>query len=276
MVWIGAIAIAIAFLFIGANIGFRLANDRAKQIMFRHDNGRAADRASFLLTISRELANQMVWKDPDSFVDFYKQLHAEISGYKSWKPDALRRKHDELAKKYPQFQDFDVIGVRRYVLTCGDNMLGEVECAEAFGDITRFIGILHATDEHWIAYRATSDEELKHLSKYAQRIKDTKFKLRLERAMEDYYLYSSVAQSREPTLDNGRYLISPIQHFAENRYGIHLKDTNEDGVYSFFVHDDGDIAYSYNRSDPSFESTEWLDVDSGVFEYFGGSERPTR
>jgi len=56
-----------------------------------------------------------------------------------------------------------------------------------------------------------------------------------------------------------RYIgVFRLQSYADVRCGIHLKQTNEYGVYSFFVHDDGKISTSYNRSDPSFGNEEAL------------------
>jgi hypothetical protein len=50
-----------------------------------------------------------------------------------------------------------------------------------------------------------------------------------------------------------RYIgVFRLQSHADVRYGIHLKDTNEYGVYSFFVHDDSKTSTNYSRSDASF------------------------
>jgi hypothetical protein len=45
---------------------------------------------------------------------------------------------------------------------------------------------------------------------------------------------------------------------SDVRYGIHLKQTDEYGVYSFFVHDDGKISSRYARSDATFENETGL------------------
>ena len=36
-----------------------------------------------------------------------------------------------------------------------------------------------------------------------------------------------------------------LPSYADIRYGIHLKQTDEYGVYSFFVHDDGKVSSRY-------------------------------
>ena len=50
------------------------------------------------------------------------------------------------------------------------------------------------------------------------------------------------------------------------RYGIHIKSTNEFGIYSFFVFDDGRIHHSHYRSDPLFQLEQPLDVIPAIFE----------
>ena len=209
-------------------------------------------------------------------MSLYQSLNAETQAYKSWKPEALQQKYDEISKKYPQYSSFDVLGVRRYVLypeACAAFEDGEL--AEHFSDITRFVAILNATDEHWKTFKATDEKELKHLHEYVN-VKDTKLKLRLQRAIQDHSLWRSAGQDRLEVFENRSYSVRYVHHFAENRYGVHLKDTNEYGLYSFFVHDDpkpnGDvhISYSYYRSDPSFEKEGYLHVNDAALEYFGG------
>jgi hypothetical protein len=49
-----------------------------------------------------------------------------------------------------------------------------------------------------------------------------------------------------------------LPSYADVRYGIHLKQTDEYGVYSFFVHDDGKVSSRYARSDATFENETGL------------------
>ena len=126
-----------------------------------------------------------------------------------------------------------------------------------FADITRFDGVLCALDPDWKWFHATSDDDLAHLITYVQMIKDAKFRLRLERAIDDFYLWRSARDetpgARDDTFDYGDTTVRRIDHFAENRYGVHFKDTNECGLYSFFVFDDGRISHYYYRCDHTFQ-----------------------
>jgi 3-hydroxy-3-methylglutaryl CoA synthase len=55
-----------------------------------------------------------------------------------------------------------------------------------------------------------------------------------------------------------------VPHFAEKRYGIHLKDTNEFGLYGYFVSDDGRIYDGYYQSDQTFQQERYLNVLNDV------------
>ena len=111
----------------------------------------------------------------------------------------------------------------------------------------------------------TSKEELVHLSQYVRRIEDTKLTLRLKQAMDDHQIRHLEAHDSHK-FENGFYSIEYLSHFAENRYGIHLKRTHEFGIYSSYVFDDGRISHRFYRSDPSFQLEQRLEALHGVLE----------
>jgi hypothetical protein len=139
----------------------------------------------------REIANILVWQDPSRYINLYQTLHAEVSAYRAWKPAALQAKFDELCKRYPNYENFDPFGTWPHVLYA-DARSGksDEELEEMFADATRFQAILCATHPYWEWFDATSDRGLDHLTDYVAQIKDTKFRLRLERAISDYSIMS--------------------------------------------------------------------------------------
>jgi hypothetical protein len=207
-------------------------------------------------------------------VNLYKTLHAEVSGYKDWKPDALQAKHDELSARYPNYEDFDVFGTRLHVLYADVHSWHSEALDEMFADITRFQAILCATKRRWDWFEAASGGELQHLTEYVKRIKDTKFQLRLERAISDFYVWRHFKDETtddrmevaNAVFDYGNINVRRVEHFAENRYGVHFKDTNEFALYCFFMFDDGRTSYSYYRTDSAFDNEQRLDVLRGVLE----------
>jgi hypothetical protein len=97
-----------------------------------------------------------------------------------------------------------------------------------------------AIDENWRrSWPATSNEELTHLRQYVLRIKDTRLKIAVEHAMERYYEFKrnirkpdSFISSKDNVLwDTPQFTIFALPHFAETRYGVHIKKFDEWAIY---------------------------------------------
>ena len=141
------------------------------------------------------------------------------------------------------------------------------ELEEHYCDLVMFAALSVIADKAWNAagqtfVRTTSDQELAHLAEYVQRIEDTKLWLRIEQAV----VYSRLAQREEvKTLNNDHCAIVKLPHFAEIRYGVHLKRTNEFGIYSSF-YDEGQFLDSFYRTDPTFKMEEPLHPLTAILE----------
>src|SRR6516225_7332327 len=59
---------------------------------------------------------------------------------------------------------------------------------------------------------------------------------------------------KDPIYETNVFAAHYVHHFAENRYGFHFKDTDEFGLYGFFLADNGKMYQHYYRSDQSFEA----------------------
>jgi len=250
---IGIVALVGGFVF-----GSRLAAKEIAPALTRVANTQAIDRANFLQSLRRELANVLVWRNPQRYLQLYRNIHAEMSSLESYRPEEVRKQLMDLCKKYPNYNDFDVIGTREYVLYAdGLSMMDDAELEGCYRDLVMFAGLSTLIDEAWkdaasnMFVHTTSDRELAHLTEYVQRIEDTKLRLRIERAMDD----NALARKNDGgNLNSDFYTIVDLSHFAEKRYGVHLKRTNEFCIYSFFVFDDGRINHGFYRSDPNFQT----------------------
>jgi hypothetical protein len=276
---IGLIVVGVVLFFVfnlGAKTGFGVAKDTRNFASRDVRTAQAHDRNNLLNTYRREIANMLVWSDPDRYLEFYRTLHVEVSTYGGWKLDALQAKHDELAKQFPQYEDFDGFGTRLHVLYADTWGGWSDDLAARFADITRFQALACAT--YWKDSAAwfggpTSDSDIDHLSsRYIERIKDTKLRLRIERAIDDYHVWCEGkggtphwdSPIEEQTFAYRNIAVRPIESFGDSRYGIHFKDTNEYGIYGFFMFDDGRTHHSYYRSDAAFQNERRLDPLGGV------------
>lgn len=260
------IFVGLAALVGGFVLGSKLSAKAVAPALTQVSNTQAIDRANFLQTLRRELANVMVWRNPQRYLQLYRQLNSEVSSLRSWRPEEVRKRLAELASKYPYYSDFDSVATREYVLYAdGVSMLGDDEMEERYRDLVMFAALSSIDDAGWkdAFVHTTDNKELAHLTKYVQRIEDTKLRLRIERAMDD----NAMARREDArNLNNDCYSIVDLPHFAENSYGVHLKRTNEFGIYSFFVFDDGRIHYIYYRSDPTFAQEQELNPLHAVLE----------
>lgn len=265
-----AIVIGIVALIVGFVFGWKSGAKAVVPLLSQVSNTQAIDRANFLQTLRRELANILVWRSPQRYLQLYSELHVEVKSLRSWRPEEVRKRLAELCKKYPNYSDFDAIATREYVLYAdGVSMLDDAEIEARYRDLVMFGALSALADETWkdaagkMFVHTTSNEELTHLAEYVHRIEDTKLKLRIEQAM-DHNAWARRDDARN--LDNDFYAIIDLPHIAENRYGVHLKRTNEFGIYSFFVFDDGRISYSFYRSDPTFQQKRLLNPLTSVLE----------
>lgn len=260
-----AVIIAIIALIGGFLLGLLFGAKSVMSDLSEVKRTQAIDRANYLQTLRRELANILIWRDPGRYLQLYKQLHTEVTSLASWQPEEVRKRLEELWERYPNFSDFDVLGTREYVLYAeGVSSVNDDELEARYKDLVIFASLSTIAVKAWkdakYFVHTTSEQELAHLSKYVGRIEDTKLRLRLERAMECRTSHSYEA------FENDFYSIRYLHHFAEDRYGIHLKYTNEFGIYSSYVFDDGRVSHRFYRSDSAFQLEQSLDPLHRVLE----------
>jgi hypothetical protein len=265
-------------LVLGFYIGNRATRSSVKQGMLGFVRGRAEDRHAYLSTLSRELANYMIWHDPDRYHRLYVSLLKEATLLAELSKENMQKRYDEIAARYPQYRDFDVIGTRPYVLYPDGLSWKTIEDIEqAYRDIVHFQLILIASDENWKHFICISGEEEQHLAEYVQRVKDTKLRIDIEQAMTEFRAWNK-SNSYTP-YESQRYTVQKISHFAENRYGIFVKPSHEYAIYGFFVADDTlpdsspKTYYSHYRSDSSFQNETHLHRLEEVRNWFCGAPK---
>ena len=143
------VALLVAFV-LGFYIGNRATKSSTKHHMLAFVRGRAEDRHAYLSTLDRELANYMIWHDPDRYHRLYSSLHKEAALLSGLSKENMQKRYDEIAAKYPQYRDFDAIGTRPYVLYPDGLSWKTIEDIEqVYRDVIHFQTILISSDEHW-------------------------------------------------------------------------------------------------------------------------------
>jgi hypothetical protein len=257
---------------LGLWAGDKAAKSVAQKVLREVLRSQAHDRMNYLNTLRRELANYLIWHDPDRYFTLYRLIHAETSAIKDFDQAKCLEKRMKLCRKYENYNDFDLIQTCDYVLysdVFSDRDVEQIE--EYYKDIYLLQAYNITCDKDaWRFFTLTSDEELKHLKRYVQRIKDTKLRLAIERAVEERRIWElgqgsfDLERFESEDFESNEFIVRRLSHYAENRFGVRVKKTNEYGIYGSFVNDNGKTYQSYYRSDSSFDKEEYLDCLHGT------------
>lgn len=217
------------------------------------------DRWLMLSTLRREIANYLIQRDPEGFVRLYEKAHSYAENAQKFTPEHKNAELKVITDKFPQYEEFDLIGTWEYVLyTKALETHSDEEIEEHWSLIVRFQALKKATDPEWRHSSPTSETQLEKIRAYALRVKDTKFKDRIDQAYRDCNFFRSgrevMPKDDMLEFENEEVSICYIPHFAEIRRGFFFKDTAEYGMYSSFVFDDGKTHRSYYRCEPGFEN----------------------
>lgn len=263
MFWVWLICAALVGIGGGVFLGFRGATLLMQPGIMERNRNIAGDRNFALSVLRRELANWMFRRDPNRYRRAYKAAHEATAAIAAADRAEKRRQLAKLAEQYPFYTDFDLVGTRDYVLyadALGTNSYDDIE--RHYTDIIRFQALQAAVDENWPGTGATSDKELEHLDSYTLRVKDTLFRARMEEALREFNAYRRAkGDSAGPDMyETAVLVVRSVAHFAEVRYGIHFKDTDEFGLYGVFFADDRDKpSTGFYRSNASFTEETILD-----------------
>ena len=257
--------VGLVALVVGVFLGSKLVGFVASPVVKDLQKTQAIDRASYLFTLRRELANILIWRDPQRYVKLYQELCSEFNSFKSWRLEEINKRLSDLSKEYPFYADFDTIGSKEYVLYPDAVSWNSYEKLESnYRDIATFVALSLISNTSWqdarfpIDFNFTDEyvpDKLEHLLEYVERIEDTKLIMRIDQAMDAYY---TMRDKETGMLDNDFFAVKMIYRSRpDNLYGIHIKRTNDFAIYSIFEHE-GRTSESRFRSDSTFEKEDLL------------------
>jgi hypothetical protein len=263
--------VGLVALVVGLFLGAKLIAKGSLPGILEMQKSQAIDRANYLFTLRRELANILIWRDSQRYAKLYQELCSEFKSFKSWRLEEINKRLSELSKKYEFYNDFDIIGSKEYVLY-SDNWHNYEELESRYRDIATFVALSLTANKSWMNAQYQIDfefikefepDEHNHLLEYVEQIEDTKLIIRIEQAMDAYY-----TMFRESGfLDNDFLTVRPISSLTpDNRYSIHIKRTNEFAIYSVFHYDEGGTRKEYYRSDSTFEKEIYLHSNGSLLD----------
>src|SRR5579884_196516 len=256
MDWLLLIRIGIAGITAGSLLGFRFAARSAEPTLQGLRRHLAQDRNRALTLLRRELANWLIRHDTDGYVGVYRDAHRVVAAIKMMSRDAQRRELSQITKKYPFYEDFDMLQTREWVLyedalskDCWEDVVNQ------YTTLIRFQALQASLNPDWADFQLISETELVHLEEYVEQLKDTQFKDRMKAAMRQFRAWEKGRSSykNNGVYETGTFIVRRVTHFAESRCGVHFKDTNEYGLYGVFHGDNGEIYIGIYRTDSCFQ-----------------------
>jgi hypothetical protein len=250
---------ALIFLYIGYSFGASAASKRAKKLLGwnteESERIRLQTETRYLDILRRELANLIVSDDPRKMVTAY---------YKAWEfertmstapPSRVDAELNVLTEQYPLYGDFDLVNLRHFVpYSDAADTWGEDAIKERYLDISKFMALKNIKAKSTVPI--FSEDESKTLQNSMRRESDRRFRTKIEDAMKIYNVARSADKEQrfeQVDYEDASISVFPLQHFAESRWGIHFKTTDECGIYSVFYADNSKAYRSYYRSDNSFQ-----------------------
>ena len=269
-VWAFPAIVALAALVVGLFLGWSVSSDQCKQEFADIMRAQAIDRRAYLGVLRREIANLLIWDDPDRYLALYNKLLAEIDDMRTFGLLEIQHAHARLCKKYPNYLDFDKINLREFVNYKSAYLYGNFEELSAiYRDIIIFTAQKSILEPFWLPAELPNAHELEVLITQVRSVHDTKLKIKLEMADAIFSVFRFGDGIRDMTkggivFENSYFSVTSIPDNNEVKYGFTFKHYNEHVISTSFVADKSNIYRSYYRSDADFKTGQSLFDDAQI------------
>jgi hypothetical protein len=254
------VSTALVCLYAGYAFGGSAASKRAQKLLgWRTDESeriRLTTETRYLEILRRELANVIVSDDPRKMVTAYYKAWQFERGMTAAPSSRVDAELNVLTERYPLYEEFDLLNVRHFIpYRDATDSWDEDTIEERYLDISKFMILTNIKAKS--SRPIFSDEENETLQRSMRRESDRRFCAKIEDAMRIYNVARSADKDRSferIDYEDASLSVFPLQHFAESRWGIHFKLTDEYGIYSVFYADNSKAYRNYYRSDNSFQT----------------------
>jgi hypothetical protein len=261
-------------VFVVIVLAFKLAGRRtpaeAALLTKRLEERNLTSQRFYLETLRRELANSIMNESLEVFeATFLQMCSFENELHKS---DANRWHAEQslLLQKYPNLEDFDLIGVRHFVRH-NDRRNRLYDCddmVERYKEISKFMIVNRMHEFQLPGQRLYNEDERESFIQTIRSEKNRRLRTAIEEGVRRYRSKrSALIDQRDISdmYDDNEYYVTYLTGMngrpfsPENEYGVYCKKLNEYGIFSFFSSDGDKFYESYYRSDRDFEpSTDRL------------------
>jgi hypothetical protein len=227
MYWLWFVCTATIALVVGLSIGAAIVNNSMQPAIQRLNANMAGDHDFLLRVLRRELANWMFRRDPDRYLRICKEAHDTAREISAAMRTEQQAQLANLTAKYPHYADFDLINTRDHVLYADAlNFTSFDQVERHFSNIVQFQALQIALDENWRYFEATRADDLAHLEKYVKQFKDTRFKRRLQAAIDELHAHgcersSAIFEQKLKLLyDTATFSVHFVPDLVYVQYGV--------------------------------------------------------
>ena len=215
----------------------------------------------YLGVLRRELANMLLESDPWLFERTYRKARQMASDLARADAALVQAEETALLQRFRHYPDFELIGTWHVVpYVEGRNMTSDDQIVDRYLEVTRMLLLLRRRDPYLKDKPLFEEREVKAFEENFRRHLDRRLRKRLEDAIRLYYAWRAgwdgATQDPFSTLHkpfrSAEVEVTPLESMADHQFGISFPKTDEHGVYSFFVFDDGRVHHSYDASDAAY------------------------
>ncbi|MBY5660918.1 hypothetical protein [Rhizobium leguminosarum] len=218
----------------------------------------------------REIANILIGIDPELMSRSYDRGWQYQRELLASPPERIEADMASLAHKFPNYLDFDIFGTRHFVPYSETlRSTSQIDIIDRYLDVSKWLLLLSLRNGKKPHRMLFDEEDFKVLERCMRSVRDGRLKRRIEAAMDAYYLFdrtlssygTEAAKNDRQSFEQGDRSVHRLytQYSPEIEYGVSLREPEEYGVYSSYVHDNGKITHTYSRSEATFEKRHYLD-----------------
>ena len=191
---LGILALGGAFA-CGTLVESRLRRSGQQKQISQLLEGAAYSEVRYFQVLCRELANELIHRDPERFAELIEEIVMEVREIQGLSKEDIIVRLASLHQHY-RYSNFDIVGTKNYVLYEQALQLdGNIRIEKHYRDIQVWCALKAASDDAW--KRACTEENiptestLEKVQNYTQQHKDTMLLFKIQAAERDYMLHSS-------------------------------------------------------------------------------------
>ncbi len=180
----------------------------------------------YFSVLCRELANELIRRNPDRFVELTDQIVMEVEEIQRLSKENALVRLKGMAQNYWEYSAFDGVGTKNYVLY-EDGLAGtnDIEIEKRYRDIQIWCALNSVSNKPWrfTGECISTEKRLEEIEEYVSRYKDTLLLYQLKSAKRDYDLYQDTLFDLDDELElvEENSISQKLKFFKNENFEVH-------------------------------------------------------